>query len=161
MRRLDSLPALVWAVLSFAAWRSGALLHAWEHSPMDRLGWLALVLWAFPAVLSLAVHDAPDQPPPRAHLLVASLLATLGGSIADLNAANYIGLALAVAAIPGASLRTFLWLGTAASWMPALSWLAQGLPRTYLVTGRLGLAAAGVMIALLPLPTLTSPRRTS
>lgn len=150
MPRIESLPLLVWAVAGFASWQSSALLHAWRHSPLDRLGWLAFAFWCVPAVAYLLPRDVPDPAPMRKPLLAGSLLATLGGTVGDVNAAHYLGLALAVAAIPGCSWRTMAWLGTSLSWMPALSWLAQGSPRSLLMGGRLFLALVGVAITLVP-----------
>lgn len=158
MPRIEALPVLVWAIVGFAGWRSAALLHAWQHSPLDRLGWLAFGVWCIPAAAYLIPRALPENQPSRTPLLGASLLATLGGTVGDLNAANYLGLALALAAIPGLSWQTTLWLGTALSWMPALSWLAQGTPRPVLIAGRILLAIIGVALALAPWPTTRHPR---
>ena len=48
-RRFSQLDA-EWGVLAFCAWQSADLLTAWRHSPFDRLGWLALVLWLTPTL---------------------------------------------------------------------------------------------------------------
>ncbi|MEI6779585.1 MAG: hypothetical protein WCQ21_01585 [Verrucomicrobiota bacterium] len=59
-RRFSQLEA-EWGVLAFCAWQSADLLTAWRHSPFDRLGWLALVLWLTPT-LAGALPKAERRP---------------------------------------------------------------------------------------------------
>lgn len=147
MNKSPTIPALAWAALAFSAWRSFPLLHAWQHSPLDRFGWLAFAIWLVPVPVAWATRTATD--PGSAcrlgFLLPASILAALVGALGQLNAAAYAGLALAVAAITPARsiLRLAAWLVTAAAWMPVFSWIGHGLPSRTLILLRVGLAFAG------------------
>ena len=160
MTRAHHLPAIAWAVLAFAAWRSAELLEAWRHSPLDRFGWLAFLLWSTPAVVQLAQPDSGPPEPSAPWFLGASLAACLFGIVAVFNTANYLGLACAVAALGGWSWRHALWLAAAVTWMPAFSWAGQGLPRPMLVTTRIlatGIASAPLLASLLPRKPAPSP----
>ena len=56
-----------WGVLAFCAWHSSDLLTAWQYSPFDRLGWLALALWVTPTLAGalglLPMNLGNIQPP--------------------------------------------------------------------------------------------------
>lgn len=41
-------PLVELAILAFCAWLSRDLLNAWQHSPHDRFGWLARLVWLVP-----------------------------------------------------------------------------------------------------------------
>ena len=75
--RLPSAFQPEWGVLAFCAWHSSDLLTAWQYSPFDRLGWLALALWVTPTLAGalglLPMNLGNIQPPtPNAqHPLVA------------------------------------------------------------------------------------------
>lgn len=137
MTRAAQLPAIAWAVLAFTALRSTELINAWRHSPLDRFGWIAFLVWLSPIAASVTKPSAPGFHAVRPWLLGASLGASLIGIVADLNTANYLGLALAVAALGGWSWQHALWFASAIAWMPAFSWAGQGLPRTAIIAGRI------------------------
>lgn len=130
-------PAIAWAVLAFAAWQSSELLNAWRHSPLDRFGWIAFLIWLAPALLSLRQPPLPSPHPAAPWFLAASLAASLVGILADFNTASYLGLACAVAALGGWSWPHALWFAAAICWMPAFSWVGQNLPRPLLITARI------------------------
>jgi len=141
--RLDPLAL---AITGFCLWQSSDLFSAWRHSPFDRLGDLAFLVWTIPLLWSL-------KTPPTAFPLGLGTLALavcfLGG-LGSLNALKYIGLALALVSLAGrASQRPWFWLGASIAWMPSLGYLLQiALGRSSLnlswaiAAVRLGLASA-------------------
>lgn len=99
---IAAIPALAWAILAFALWRSLPLLDAWRHSPLDRLAGFAFVVWLLPVPLLLLLPPgppAPNTPRTPSLLLGAGLLASVLGTLAAFNAASYLGLALTTAAL--------------------------------------------------------------
>ena len=109
------------AVLLFAAWQSSDLPKAWQHSPHDRLGWLALLVWLAPLARRLAGkgrHEFSANP----CLLGAAILAGTLGELTELHFFGHVALALAAAAWIKISWRSCLWLATAVAWMPVFGW---------------------------------------
>ena len=133
--------ALPVAVVALCVWQASDLVVAWRHSPLDRLGWLALLLWALPAGWAL-FSPAVSQPSPLVFPLLAILLVIAGGLL-DLNALRCFGLAFALAAFPALSLRQGVWLASAVGWMPVLGWLGRDLPAGAITLLRLLLPVLG------------------
>ena len=107
------------AITLYAAWNARNLLAAWLHSPFDRCGSVAFLLWIVPILLWAA------RPSPRRVSIPAfavALLISFAGVAADLGALKYLGLALALAAFLPLRPATSLWLPCAAAWMPAAGW---------------------------------------
>lgn len=144
MKGGDSMPSAGWAVLALALWQSRELLNAWRHSPYDRLGWLALAVWLAPIVWLR--FRGPIEGTGRPYLLGGALAAIAIGGVTGMNAPCYAGLALAIAAIPGASLPVALWLVASVSWMPALSWAGNSLPAKVLLAVRIAIALTGAAV---------------
>lgn len=147
-----SIPGVAWAVLAFAAWSSRDLVEAWRHSPLDRLGWLAFAVWLAPALISSL--QGPQRPwsPLGGSLLGVGVLALVVGAAADVRAANYAALALAISAVARPMGPTFgFWLFAALSWMPALTWAAKALTAPGLITLRLLLPAVSWAVIHRPL----------
>jgi len=113
-----------WLVVAFCAWHAADLLHAWGHSPYDRLGWLALLLWSLPAGRSVW-HGA--KPAAGFKLAMASLALALIGVLGDLNFLVYWGLAGAIGSVAGVTGRAWLWLALAVCWMPVFGWFGSQL----------------------------------
>ncbi len=157
MTRLANIPAIAWAILAFAAWRSTELLNAWRHSPLDRLGWIAFLLWLTPVAASFAKPSLPGLHPAAPWFLGASLAASIFGVLADFNTAHYVGLSCAIAALGGWSWRHALWFAAAITWMPAFSWAGQDLPRPALIGARI-VATSIACAPLLGFLVFTKPR---
>jgi hypothetical protein len=137
-----------WVVLVLAAWDSRAIVPAWMHSPLDKFGWVALMLWVGAAIWFWS--QGRSQGEGRAFWIGLSMLFLAGGAVSGLNTLGYIAFALAVAALPGWSWKTLGWFLCSLSWMPPLSWAANALPIPMLLGLRLALAVAGAVILLFP-----------
>lgn len=142
-----STPLVGWAVLAAAIWQSADLLEAWRHSPLDRLGWLALGLWLAPVAWAWR-RPAPVSEQTSLSLLGAAVAAILAGVLLELHGAAYAALALAISAIARPPRAAWLWLVLSVSWMPFLSWASRGLPLPGLIALRLALAAAAAGVAV-------------
>lgn len=130
------------------------LFKAWRHSPFDRFGWLAFLLWLVPLIIPFCCGNTPRQiPEPRESVLpptcalswIALIIAVLA-VIVDVNAMRYVALALALGAWMPRHWLTIVWLVLAIAWMPALGWLGASLKATGLNGLRvlLGAFAAGI-----------------
>ena len=148
MKTDKSLRAVGMAVFGLAVWDSRALLSAWLHSPLDRLGWLALFLWVSPVVwLSWNQRNLGVG---RLWYICGSLAALAFGAISSMNSFGYLALAAIISAVPGFSIYSVLWFLTAASWMPAFSWAANTVPLPVLIVGRVLMAGTGAFLLALP-----------
>ncbi len=134
-----------WAVIVFCAWAARELVNAWRHSPFDRLGWLAFAIWLVPVV----VHES------RRNVLkdgiacscTGLVMATLG-LMAQLNAATYLGLAVAVAGLLPWNRWTVSWLVFSLAWMPLTGWLCANFGGSVTVALRLAGAALAVVMGM-------------
>ena len=54
MKTEKNFPLVGLAVPLFCAWQARDLINAWRHSPHDRLGWLALLVWLAPVARRVA-----------------------------------------------------------------------------------------------------------
>jgi len=113
-----------WLVTAFCAWHAADLVHAWRHSPYDRMGWLALTIWAGPAGRAIVRGAAPAR---DFKLTIASLMIALIGVLGDLNFLVYWGLAISIGSLAGVSGRAWLWLALAVCWMPFFGWFGSQL----------------------------------
>lgn len=112
------------AICAYAAATSLEILQAWQHSPYDRTGWIAFLLW-IALFLVLSAHAPHPHPHPRLPLLVAALALAFLGQVGELNALGYAALAVGMAAFPTYSPGIILLLAASLTWMPALGWLAS------------------------------------
>ena len=170
-RALREIPTIAWAIVAFCAWRSAALLDAWRHSPLDRLGWAAFACWLLPLPVLLLARPVPatETRAPGSDwlfgaLLSGSLLTGLFGALGSLNSAAYLGLALAFVAVAAHAMQRtagaagtlprfefLVWAGAALTWMPVLSWLAKDLPVAALSILRLAAALGASLLLVLSL----------
>lgn len=130
------------AITLFAAAQARDVAWAWVHSPYDRTGSLAFVLWLAPAVW--VAWRRLETPPPRWRVWVALVFTAIGG-MSGINFLNYLALAVALAGcFPLLGARRWRWLVLSLSWMPLLGWLAAkaGLPVAAVAGLRLLLALA-------------------
>ena len=116
-----------WAVLAYSVWQSSDL--QWANAPLIRGGGLALAFWCLPIVwnqLQAIRNEHPKGYTPL--LLLAAMACGLLGSIGELNALRYLGLAFALAAMVPFSWPMIPWVASAATWMPAFGWIFRSLP---------------------------------
>lgn len=106
------------------AW-SADLFGAWRDSPLDRFGWLPLLIWIAP-LIQLAVNRDPRLrlDARRTPLLVAAVACGSLGSLTSLNVLQHMGLILACSAWLGWSWSTFVWAASGIGWVPAFGWVA-------------------------------------
>lgn len=111
------------AVIIYCAWRSEELLNAWAHSPMDRFGWMAFILWLTP-ILFVAWKRSEDFESHSGNQIAlgAGLVISLGGTMSSMNMAYYIGLALALMALIRWRITHWIWLSGALMWMPVFGY---------------------------------------
>jgi len=113
------------AISLYAAWNARDLLMAWLHSPYDRFGYIAFLLWMLPVgcvwftrhIFGLAVHGHV-----RAGALAIGLAVSFAGVILDVNAIKYLGLAITISGFLPLQPATYVWLACALGWMPAAGW---------------------------------------
>lgn len=141
------IPGVELAVTAFAAWQSSGLIAGWRHAPLDRWGWLALLVWIAPLPGLARTGAAGRSLWPFGLALGITVVGTLG----SLNAACYAGLAIALAGWAGANPAPWRWIWWASSlsWMPVLGWLGKDLGESILPGLRLLLAGAGTASLLL------------
>jgi len=113
------------AISLYAAWNARDLPLAWMHSPYDRMGWLAFLLWLQPLGcfwMCRQVLGAELFKQSGVALFALGLAVSFTGVVVDLNAVKYLGLALSLGGFlpPGPAL--WAWLGCAAGWMPVIGW---------------------------------------
>lgn len=140
-------PAVAWAILAFAGWQASDLLAAWRHSPLDRLGGVAFLVWALPVPLALATGRRPFEPRVGPWLLGASVPLALLSAVLSLNLAAHVALALAIAAFAGWTPRHVLWLAAAICWMPVFTWLGKQWPPSALAASRVAVALLAALAA--------------
>ncbi len=111
------------AITLYTAWNAHKVLGAWLHSPFDRCGSLAFLLWIVP-IACLWVGRRLRERPSRvsAAAFAAALLVSFAGVATDLSVLEYAGVAIALAGFLPVQRATFIWLGCALAWMPAAGW---------------------------------------
>ena len=150
------------AIVGLSAWRAfPGLLDAWRHAPYDRLGGIAFLLWIAPLVWRYARSPRPWSTGHPVWPWVALVL-LLGGSLADINAVQYLALAAALTAFQPRHGLTLLWLVTGAAWMPALGWLGaplgtMGMHGLRLLLGGLALGVGWALARPSPAPSAPPP----
>jgi len=144
VKSVKRIPLVELAVLLFAAWQASDLPEAWQHSPHDRLGWLALLVWLAPLVRRLA-GKARREFSANPYLLGSAILTGTLGELTELHFFGHAALALAAAAWIKTSWRSWLWLATAVAWMPVFGWWLTDFSGGTVFALRLLLAMAGVI----------------
>lgn len=119
MKSARSFPLLELAVVAACLWLSRDLLNAWQHSPHDRLGWVAMLIWLSPLVVFLARKRELSA---NAYFLGGAIFLGLAGELTELNFLGHAALAFSLAAWLPFSWRTLVWWLAALSWTPLLGW---------------------------------------
>lgn len=142
MKSARSWPLVELAILFFAMWLSRDLVNAWHHSPHDRLGWLALLVWLTP--LALLLKNDRAELAANSYLLGAAILCGLLSELAEVHFLNHVALTLALSAWLKFSWRKLPWLLAAVAWMPIFGWWLADFSAGMVLIFRLALALASV-----------------
>lgn len=136
-------PSLVsLAVVAYCGWQSLDLVDAWRTSPFEKFGWAALLFWLVPLVVGKACEfKMAGGPDGNSVLLWAGLGFSFVGTIGEVNALHYAGLACALAGLLPWSWKLFPWLLSAISWMPVFGYLVSHQFPKLVLPARLVLAA--------------------
>jgi hypothetical protein len=133
------------ASLIYCLYQAQDLGHAWTSSPFDRAGSMAFLLWALPIL-----YKAWSGRSMRMTWFAAGVILSLLGSLGDLNAVKYGGLAVTACGFLPVLRVTWIHLAAAACWMPLLGWLL-GFTGPAAVNGmRVALALGSALITLRP-----------
>ncbi len=109
--------------VAYCAWRSNELLNAWEHSPMDKWGGLAFLIWLGPVYYALLKRSQEfDLRTVNYWLLAMGLGMTLVGSMSSMNMAHYCGLTLTVLSWIRWRRQHIFWAVGAIAWMPVFGY---------------------------------------
>ena len=92
-----TIPFVELAVVLFTAFLSRDLINAWQHSPHDKLAWLALLVWLTPVMLRLG-DISRTATAVNVYLLGTAIFCGLIGDVAEVHFLNHVGLALALGA---------------------------------------------------------------
>ena len=128
----------------YCVWQARDLQHAWLHSPFDRAGSAAFLIWCLPPVLCLFRREAVRQ-----GWLAAGVLLSLAGVLTEVNFVKYLGFATVTAGFVPASRFFWLWLAAAVSWMPVLGWLLGATGPVFVHAVRLVLSMAPAAVLLM------------
>lgn len=135
------------AVLGFCVWQAVDLLTAWQHSPLDALGWLAFGIWLTPTLVSAFRLSLSGPKMCRStYLAWMALLSCLVGMVTDTHFFKHCALAFACAAVTPPFRFWRIWLVASLAWMPLLGWLLAGLPWLVVVLVRLGVTAVASLV---------------
>lgn len=144
-------PLVAWFILAFATIQVRGLWVDWQHSPMDRLGWLALALWLIPGIFHRVARGGNPVDRLSTLFLLSAAALLLVGVASELHAMAHVAFALAVAAIARPRSLPWLWLIGAISWMPILTSMTKELPLAAIISLRIIIASVACIIGFLPL----------
>lgn len=137
------------AVLGYCTLEAYDVMWAWSSSPLIRWGWAAFLIWIAPIVFYIVDVQRRGMPKESTlTLLAAAVLFTLVGSLGDLNASRYLGLALAVSGFLPWTWAMVIWIPSALSWMPAFGWFFRSLPVTAVHLLQVSIALVGTTAML-------------
>ncbi|MEI8341156.1 MAG: hypothetical protein WCH43_06420 [Verrucomicrobiota bacterium] len=129
------------AVTLYTGWISRDVVAAWIHSPFDRMGFPAFLVWFAPVVLLQWFPRVRQRNGFDAGFLIGLGL-SLAGVALNLNLIKYAGLAFVISGFLPRDVALMVWLPAALSWMPVLGWalssagtLGVGLLRLVLAVG--------------------------
>jgi hypothetical protein len=112
------------AITLYAAWNSRDLLAAWFHSPFDRMGLPAFVVWLLPLLIMEMIRQLPEARVGK--FFDAGFFLGLGFSLAgvalNLNFLKHLGLAFSCAGFLPLRPALAVWFFSCLAWMPVLGW---------------------------------------
>lgn len=144
-------PLLAWVTFLFSLIQSRDLLVVWRHSPLDRLGWVSLLIWLIPPFFVWQRGGPTGFCKTSGGFLTAAILLLLAGGLFELHALNHLAVALSLTAIARPPGHLWPWLAGSLSWMPILTWVAKDLPSWGLLVMRLVVATTGAVLGYLSL----------
>lgn len=115
-------------ILAYCTFNSREMFDSWLFAPYERMSWLLFLIWVLPLLVFLYLKWTGKESSPlkiNSLFLWGALLSTLVGIIGTVNAANYIGLALALASFMPWNWLVPIWVVGALSWMPAIGWIGS------------------------------------
>jgi len=138
-------PVVGIVIFLYCTWNSRDLLWAWQRSPYDRYGWLAMLIWCTPLLMFwIRPPGRTGSAPPQWIFLGTGLLLSFLGVIGSLNVLQHIGLAFTAAGLIPFSWLHVVWICSASSWMPALGWLGSQFFSNHVLAARLLISTAAV-----------------
>ena len=143
MKFIRSWPLVEVAILLFAAWQARDLINAWQHSPHDRFGWVALLVWLTPPGLRI-INPQADKGA-NFYLLGAAIGCGLLGELTEVHFLKHVALGLAAGARISFSPRTWPWRLAAVAWMPIFGWWLADFSAGTVFILRLALALASCL----------------
>lgn len=131
---------LLLVLLGFAFFEARDLWFAWNHSPFDALGWLAFAIWVSPLFLNARkdVHQTK--------YVIVGIALILLGTIGELNAFIYFGLAAVLGGLQSWRQGRVLWLLGSLSWMPLFGYFLSQFLSCGVNLVRVALATASVLV---------------
>ncbi len=138
------------AITVYAAWNARIVLGAWQHSPFDRCGFVAFILWIVPVACLFVARRLTERPTQASSAAFGiALLLSFAGVAMDLSVLEYAGLAIALAGFLPVQGATFVWLVCAAAWMPAAGWAFSA--HGYITVNAMRVAVGLLAVFLTPL----------
>lgn len=161
MKRITTAPTpLEWGVIAFGLWHSRDILQAWQHSPRDRGGATIFGVWLLPFLVACFQDRIFSCSTSflRSRFSIFAIIIILVGTLGDLNALVYGGLALALTAggFDASKARGLTWLIASVTWMPAFSYVTHSLPSTLILIAKFGIAIIAVFAISINRRPLTS-----
>lgn len=133
------------ASLVYCLWQARDLPNFWVTSPFDKAGSLAFLIWVLPIL-----YKAWNGSAIRMAWFAAGVVISLLGSLGELNAAKFAGLAVTACGFLPVSRVSWVHLAGAICWMPMLGWFLD-FTGTATVNGlRVLLALVTAIITLRP-----------
>jgi len=134
------------AVTIYCGWSAREMVNSWWHTPFNRLGWLAFLIWLLPLIRETCRRRIEPLPV----LLWGGLACSLVGTIGEQNSLCYVGVACALAALPQWSFAVrLLWLAASVSWMTIFGYFMQRASVSGANVMRLRLIAVACAISLI------------
>lgn len=139
-------------ILFYCAAFSFDLFDAWRTSPVDRLAWVALLIWLSPLAILRWIDRERNLIGRESLVLYAmALVSCLMGQLGAVNAFEHVALLLAMTGLLRWTWKSGIWLASGVSWMPAFGYLVVESAPDQVLTLRVALALVGAGIILAPL----------
>lgn len=146
--------------VAYTGFQCRGLASNWLHSPLDRFGWLAFLLWIVPVIYFWLRHGCRrTQKQGTVQAMIATGLAlSLLGTLADFNALKHAGLATVLAGLIPFRAGLIPWYVLAITWTSVFTWIAMRFAPTLILPLRLSLSAAATAFGILGCLSATRER---